>query len=127
MDPKKEQMLLHFMDELSTRGREPSSQSEPFDSDDEIAEPNYIVDDSFSKRYIDEPLRQENEPPHYQNMHLPDTIPNIKDPQKSHHMRCRHCASQKKRKETKFLCKTCSDKPPVCRVPYFKEYHKPRN
>lgn len=33
------------------------------------------------RRYIDEPLRQENEPPHYHNMHFPDTIPNVIEPQ----------------------------------------------
>ena len=68
--------------------------------------------------------QQEMQDEQPQRMHFPALIPNAKDPQKSHHMRCRHCATQKKRKETKFLCKTCPDKPPLCVVPCFEDYHK---
>lgn len=57
-------------------------------------------------------------------MHFPDNIPNPKNPGRSYHMRCKYCASNQKRKETKYLCKTCSSKPALCIKPCFELYHK---
>ena len=37
---------MAFMDDVSSGETEVSSQSEPFSSDDDIADPNYSVDDS---------------------------------------------------------------------------------
>lgn len=56
--------------------------------------------------------------------HFPDNIPNAKDPSKTHHMRCKWCLQNKKRKETKYLCKTCPGKPALCIVPCFEQYHR---
>ncbi|KAK9687117.1 DDE Tnp 1-like zinc-ribbon [Popillia japonica] len=57
-------------------------------------------------------------------MHFPASIPNPKHPGKSHHMRCRHCLNLGRRKETRFFCKTCVNRPPSCVEPCFENYHK---
>lgn len=57
-------------------------------------------------------------------LHFPDNIPNVKNPTKSFHMRCRQCLKNNIRKETKYLCKTCPNKPPLCIVPCFESYHR---
>ncbi|CAG9826181.1 unnamed protein product [Diabrotica balteata] len=36
-------------------------------------------------------------------MHFLDKIPNPKDPNKSYHLRCKHCTSKSIRKKTKYL------------------------
>lgn len=53
-----------------------------------------------------------------QSMHFMDHISNPKYPNRNYHLRCRNCASKAIRKETKYLCKTCPNKPPLC-VVYF--------
>ena len=55
--------------------------------------------------------------------HRMENIPSSKGATSPCYLRCRICTLEKKRKETRYRCRDCENKPPLCPAPCFSIYH----